>query len=504
MAVVYKQALGPSRDQEKHDYIGRAEIAYVEMYNILISNPQYVADNLYRSQPGKSELSGSLLSVDDKDICCLVDSTIKQESQYGEPLVVNNTNTINNLCQADIRRLNVGGKLAKPLLAVYDDQRMVIKMSKVEPRVRWLNIHDYAVIQQLLTRGQLSNDEMNTFECWNPRADNLMACDNFSNDIIIGRLIASIFSSREAPGKTFNSYWAAALCQKDVGWIRRSIAITGLVMMEYADYGPINKLIVNSHLWAKLSSFFNVPGGLISSEVNWDGKLYSKMKSFPIPFVNGIFLQVAAAYDFLYQTHQFTHGDAKVSNILISSHHSNFTYRGVTVDCPVTVKITDFSKSSISIIIPDSNGNGIGKVARIFSYDRVAEVQLKLSNFQPKLQIINNRRVYRLSGVLEIVKLSKIRHGGLPFFRSFDIYTAFTSMLMLPEFLIPMLNDELLRVNLWDKLWLDEDKSQMEQRLWNAALNKVEPTYSNVLTILDGIYLYCDLADTMFSAQLNI
>lgn len=505
MAVVRRQAFGPSKEESEHDYITLAEKSYLEIYNMLVSDPRYVAQNLYRAQLGKSELSGSMLSLDDDNICCLVDATIKNKVDPGQEVEASSANrsnsanssssanssgnSLSSICQTDIRRLQIGSKVSQPLLASYNEQRMVIKISKIDPRIRFMSINDYSVVKQLLTQGQ---DETTTFGCWNPRADYLIACDNYTNDILIGKLISSIYSSPEAPGKTFNAYWAAALCQKDVGWFRKSVAITGLTMMEYADYGPINKIARNSHLWATSSSLYDQPGGMVVNEVNWRDRQYKGMRSWPVPLVNAIFMQVGAAYDFLHLTHQFTHGDAKVSNLLVSSHNTSFTYRGIKIECPVTVKIVDFSKSSISIVTDDN------KVTRLFNYDKVAEAQLKIVNFQPKIQILGNRRVYRLSGVLEIVKLSKIRHGGLPFFRSFDIYTAFVSMMMLPEFLIPILSDEILKKNLWDKLWTAEQTSIMEQRLWDAALSNVEPTYSNILSILDDIYLYCDLADDLF------
>ena len=501
MAMVRRQAIGPSKEEASHDYITKAEELYTNVYNILIANPSEVANSLYGSQPGKSELSRSLFSLDDTSICCLVNDTIKKQIDKSDPISPgvataassSSSTTLSSICQTDIRRLQIGSKVSQPLLAVYNDQKMVIKISKIDPRIRMMPIGDYSVIKELLTRGQISQQEITAFECWNPRADYLIACDNYTNDALIGKLIASIYTSDEAPGKTFNSYWAAALCQKDVGWIRKSIAFTGLIMMEFADYGPLNKIARNSHLWPTLQFKYNVPGGMDKIDFTRRNTQYNNLSSFPAKFVMNIFMQVMSAYDFLYSTHQFTHGDAKVSNLLVSSNESIFTYRGLRIDCPVTVKIVDFSKSSISIIAGE-------KVTRIFNYDRVAEAQLKLANFQPKLQIMNNRRVYRLAGVLEIIKLSKIRHGGLPFFRSFDIYTSFVSMMMLSEFLIPILQNNELKNSIWNNLWIPDQQTDMEEKLWDAALNNVEPTYSNVLSILDGVYLYCDLSDSLIAS----
>jgi hypothetical protein len=63
-------------------------------------------------------------------------------------------------------------------------------------------------------------------------------------------------------------------------------------------------------------------------------------------------------------------------------------------------------------------------------------------------------------------------------------------------FLMPILQNNELRKAFWDTLWLEErDKEKVEKRLLNAIDKKNEPSIENIVNILSGVQLKCNLVE---------
>jgi hypothetical protein len=114
---------------------------------------------------------------------------------------------------------------------------------------------------------------------------------------------------------------------------------------------------------------------------------------------------------------EFNHGDLKAANVLVSAEPSRGNYQGLSWNSDLSFKLADFAKSSLTI------RTSTNERVRLFNYSSSAETYLSIgTNFN-------------------VSALAQIRHMGLPYYFSFDLYT----LMIIPEIFKKETSRSLLR-----------------------------------------------------------
>lgn len=209
--------------------------------------------------------------------------------------------------------------------------------------------------------------------------------------------------------------------------------------------------------------------------------------------VLGIVVQLFAILHNL-RKYDFSHGNPNTQALKFKNEPVSYITDGVHVTCPVNLILEDFQTSGCTVI-----ENNI----RLYSKSVVADEELKKRSYDPiidNISVKNNLTVYRLKDPTKYVKSSLLfmymKHLGLPVYSaSFDAY-AFMSVLMSERsFYFTMMSDKILS-KFWRNMWgSDEDYQKVEERIQNHHENIKPVTSSDVLKILSGVDLRCDMID---------
>ena len=304
---------------------------------------------------------------------------------------------------------------------------------------------------------------------------NFIAGDEFSIEVIISYALEHLYSSAggTAAGlKGYNLYLSSTIC--DTGSERY-----GLNLMEYATGGDLLSFIKqDSNLETKSIM-----------ELRWS-VTPGVLKVVKTNIILDIFKQIIPNLHFLQTTAQFSHGDLKAANVLVSSEQSNINYQNIRHTSPVTYKIADFGNSSLTLAVKTQTGQ---KTIRLYTSSTAANVYLTFSPFEPKVDVKMNTAYYELNLSLNASILALARHSGVPFFASFDTVTLIVSLLLIPEVFYAVFTTSQLKSIIWDSLWLPNEESKMYEKLYKMVRDNKGPSYDNTLTILRGAKVKCNL-----------
>jgi len=252
---------------------------------------------------------------------------------------------------------------------------------------------------------------------------------------------------------------------------------TGYNIYEYLDIGNIN-------------SFQNFPE-LLST----NGKLSPTAKADDKSPLNndvvlGIIIQLFSVLHYL-RNYDFSHGNPNTNSLKFSTETVSYIYDGVHVVSPVTLKLLDFSTS----------GCTVDKKLRLYSKNVVADEQLKKKNFEPIIDTINGEvMVYRIKDPKKHIKstflYSYLKHLGLPIYSaSFDSYAFMIILMSERSFYSTCMNDSKLK-NFWKSMWVEKkDFETISSRLQDVHDNVFNLNYNNILGLLSGLSLRCDMID---------
>ena len=482
-------------DQQTFDQFNK-DREYVLAY--LRHDPRTFASTLYTERKTgpfwnrQLETFSPYLSLNNAQLCCLIGaSSVKVKP---------------NICLiSKVNPLAHQGKEAETLLVttgpLRQPQYFVLKVFEMDrPEVRFFE-SPVSNISHLGSSPQLKL-------CLYPNITNLqyLGSDNFTNEYLVGFVLNEVYrrsATSQGPPQVEAQPAAPLQLQIPQGIQRRAdgsfdgsgtveldgairfISATicnsgnkrkGTIIMDYADLGDIKNIVKNP-----LASDFRTTQEFLDQAGN-----VVRLNSLKPAIVVDICKQVVANFDFLHRQVEFNHGDLKANNILIQSTPSQGNYQGLAWNSAFTVKLADFGKSSLTIA--DNQNRRI----RLFNYSSAADTYLGIFPFRPSLGTQFDQPYYLLDTNTNLSALARIRHMGIPFFYSMDLYTFIISLLLIPEIFYPVMTDNRLRTALFDNLWFQDDYSTVWTRLYNAIhTRKDNSSYSVILDILTGIKLKC-------------
>lgn len=207
--------------------------------------------------------------------------------------------------------------------------------------------------------------------------------------------------------------------------------------------------------------------------------------------VRNIVVQMYGTMYELYSQHQFVHGNLTPGNVALcrgdGSEQEYYSVRYTTNYIP-KIKNLQYASSTFR----DNSGNAV----RVFNSGILSKSYLRVSPFLPKTSKVYGQPYYSFDSSLTKTTLLYAQHAGTPYYRSFDLYTFMIGMMHYTWFLMPILQNNELRKAFWDTLWLEErDKEKVEKRLLNAIDKKNEPSIENIVNILSGVQLKCNLVE---------
>lgn len=202
------------------------------------------------------------------------------------------------------------------------------------------------------------------------------------------------------------------------------------------------------------------------------------------------------------QKYKFSHGCPSSKNILFKDTPCSYLHDGVHIECPITLQITDFSHSGITI-----NNN-----LRIYTRNIIADEIIQNRNLNNIIDTVvttpysgenkkcNKTTFYKLKDpykyLSETIIYKYIKSLGLPIYlSSFDIYAWMIVLMTEKSFYETLMNDKGL-YKLWRNMWLPREFESIQTKIVGLH-SKEDPTDSTdkVLKILSGLCLRYDMID---------
>ena len=430
----------------------------------------------------QTETFSPYLSLNNVALCCLI----------GSPT----TKVKPNICLVStVEPLAHQGKEGETLLvkagSIRQPQYFVLKIFNLDrPEIRYFE----SPISNINRLGSSPQLEL----CLYPNISDLqyIGADNFTNEYLVGFILNELYrksssTTKGAPAqvaqagqRTDGAFDGISATSAGLNGTIRFIAATicnsgtkrkGTIIMDYADLGDIQSFVKNplTSEYREVQNFSDQGGNRFQ---------FSALKT---KVIVDICKQVVANLDFLHREVEFNHGDFKANNVLIKSTTSQGNYQGLTWNSNITVKIADFGKSSLTITDNHS------RRTRFFNYSSSAETYLGVFPFKPSIGAQFDQPYYLLDTNTNLAALARIRHMGLPYYFSMDLYTFVISILLIPEIFFPVMTDTKLRTVLFDSLWFQDDYSTAWNRIYNAVQQGKDNSYNVILDILAGLKLKC-------------
>ena len=217
-------------------------------------------------------------------------------------------------------------------------------------------------------------------------------------------------------------------------------------------------------------------------------------RSMSVETVKSIITQLIVILKVLSEI-SFSHGNPIGNSLLFCKEPVSYEYDGVVVSGPVTLKITDFSNSSMTVngahYFPENVKNQLKASDNMFVPEifRKDIVPTYCSTEEGKTCEISSAVLYKLSSkTMDLY--NAIRHIGFPLYSgSFDFYCFIVGLMSSKDFREAVLNDDDLR-RLWYMIWIDEDLVKVEKELEEN---------NGVLNILHNKELRCDVLDHVWN-----
>ena len=232
--------------------------------------------------------------------------------------------------------------------------------------------------------------------------------------------------------------------------------------------------------------------------------------------VVGILKQLFALLHYL-KKYKFFYGTPRIQ---FKKEIVSYIYQGMTVACPVTLKLTDLSYAGCSVIEGNANsieGNvnsiennansidGNKEKLRLYPRSVVAEEELKKRNLASYIQIKDKN--FSLLDPSKHVKsmplfmhLSAKGEVNVPF----DAYSLLSSLMCERAFYITVTGDKQLNY-FWKHLWLPEQLSTITERIQTYHDHSSGPnTSQQIIKLLSGLDLRSDLIEFGFQTLLKL
>jgi len=220
----------------------------------------------------------------------------------------------------------------------------------------------------------------------------------------------------------------------------------------------------------------------------------------------GVIQQVTSLISFLQKKLLFVHADLRINNILYHDRPYRGRIGNFQIDCPITVSVSGFANSSLTITRTRSSPQDPIQEVRIFNEAKGSNYLLKYTDsysFKSERHSFcvhtgeNNSECgeanwWQLPSQLDWRLVLWTGHSGLPFYKSYDLYIFLVSMLMTPQYYYSIVTTK-SGERLFNLMWLDTERKKIIKRLTDAHRKEVK--LSTIFGILEGISIRCDLLE---------
>lgn len=389
-----------------------------------------------------------LIRYNNPSICCLLDN------------IGNDDSTGKVACNSlTVEALGPRGKIGIPYIVrdIYGNE-LIVKLSKIDVPYSTYRSKPPTSISDLDSRDVaqcITNIELDKIQ--------YLASDEFTNETLISYLINYIGDLLKLP-PLFVTHYEGAICSDKLTGEQ-----FGLNIMEHCDLGPLDKVSENP----KFSQY-----GL-NYEVTYGG-YRSSLYLINESVVKQILTQITVGIHMLQHHVGFISGDLKAGNIFLKSDPIDTKYMGIQIKCPFTCKIADYGKSSA--MFRQLNGG----IIRFYNDSKLSNLYMKIHPFSPNISQEDNEYYYTIGDIFTTQLYTRIRHMGIPFYRSFDYYTVLVSLLTIPAFYYTFFASDNLRKIFWDPIWNCKFRcgyNPVASRSWdeNGGIKIMEKIHTYVL-----------------------
>ena len=382
-----------------------------------------------------SRLYSPYLSLNKRDLCCIFNREVPMESTPG-------------LCLAPFKEIGSGAHGTIYSIGTREESYIIKERDVTKPLVAYLEQSERTQRRLLPYQGVCG------FPLSFPSL--ALASDDFTNEVLVSYILDELLDRPGVADAGLNNIattYAASICGKR----------KGLLLMERGD--------------ASLNDVFNP---VFSSYQEFGFTISGDIPVFNEYFVLNTIGQVVLILQYLHNWN-FVHGDLKLANVAFFS--TPYRY----YDANFTVKLIDFEKSSITYSLGDTDH-------RFFNYSSLADTYLSLIPFTPNVK----DGTFIIDSTFVPQTYAYSRHEMIPYYSSFDLYTFIISMALSPSYFFAFSRFPNLVSSVWRVLFDENNFVKVYDRIYKAQ-GKLDPnSMSDILEILRGIPLKCDLADLLY------
>lgn len=338
--------------------------------------------------------------------------------------------------------------------------------------------------------------------CGFPDLDDLhyLGADEFTNEMLIGLILTyylrdwneEMITLMREPSFAFYpqvEYLTSTICQDNTSGLPfTSNKPIGVHLQEYCDLGTLHDFATSSK-----TQEYRQPLTVLDFTLK-DGDEF-RLEVVQDKILLQIIRQVVTGLHLLQEEFDFNHGDLKVTNVFVSSQSASGKYQDVDISAPFTCKIADYGKSSLTL---DTKKGPV----RIYCRSWLADRYLSVIPFRPEVGRelrygVKEEPFFIVNNLLNVHLYTRSRHQGIPFYRAFDTYTFFVSLLIIPAYYYSFFNSKDLVKHVWNVLWFPGDDELMRRKILDRHHDRKAESISICLDLLRGVRLRCDVTERL-------
>jgi hypothetical protein len=206
--------------------------------------------------------------------------------------------------------------------------------------------------------------------------------------------------------------------------------------------------------------------------------------------IEGSTLPLLFLLDKLYTGYGFVHSSIDSTALTMVKVKTSGQYKRAKWNGNYILRLNNFEHASSTI---ESNEAKI----RVFS---PSNFNSQLAPFHPRTSQVETSEdgktfsvtTYSFNNINDVLNIST--DSGLPYYRSFDAYCLLITLHHYSWFHQTVMNSARLKIIFWDVLWLsDKDKAEADSRLTSSRSSVKHPRMTDILAIMKGLRLRCDL-----------
>jgi serine/threonine protein kinase len=377
-----------------------------------------------------------------------------------------------NCSFSTVKELGEKGKVGVPYILEIGDKKYIAKVS------------DYNPVFKLQT---ITNPIQISSKCFNKQPITAMGLDEYTNEVIIGYVISDCM---EKNGMITNGH-DFALTQSASSICDSTFFSKGISITPYISSGSLNNIATAASL-SKYREEYDVVDPI-------DGTILSLELVKP-EIINTVISQIVTALYRLSTDIQFSSGDLKPDNILISEENVKGSYQiqegSIDVSGPIKCKIADYGKSSCSIV------NSHGDLVRIYNSTRAADLYLYFQPFEPKIYsdpMVKGEHYYIVDDFTVIQIYAVMRHNKISYYKYFDYYVFMISFLAIPQIYYSFFGTLSLTKKFWQSMWITEvDAINVQSEIRDYVINNKKVGAHEAIDILKNKKLRCSILNHIF------